>query len=258
MATIALTGSASGIGAATRDRLRREGHTVIGVDLRGAEIEADLSHPDGRRAAIDRVRDVSGGNLDGLVVCAGLGPQVRDHRLIVSVNYFGAQSLLAGLRDCLERGDRPAAVAISSNSSRIPGLESPVVDACLAGDEPRARAEAAERGGVFAYAGSKLALARWVRRAATRPEWAGRGIRLNAIAPGATMTPLLQAGLDDPAHAESIKSFPVPLSGPNVYGRPMDIAAAVTFLLGPDAAFCCGTVLYVDGGSDALIRPDEY
>ena len=34
------------------------------------------------------------------------------------------------------------------------------------------------------------------------------------------------------------------------------IASAIAFLLGPDAAFCCGSVLFVDGGSDALLRPD--
>lgn len=255
MATIAITGSASGIGAAIRSRLEREGHRIVGVDLRDAEIIANLADVAGREQAVSAVREACEGKLDGLVACAGLGPQVSDVSLIVSVNYFGAQAILEGLRDCLERGQRPAAVAISSNSSRIPGLESPIVEACLDGDEPRARAEAAARDSIFAYAGSKLALARWVRRNAVKPEWAGQGIRLNAVAPGATMTPLLQAGLDDPAHADSIKSFTVPLGG---FGRPEQIAAAVAFLLGPESAFCCGTILYADGGSDALIRPDDY
>ena len=36
------------------------------------------------------------------------------------------------------------------------------------------------------------------------------------------------------------------------------IAAAVQFLLSPDAAFCCGSVLFVDGGTDAMLRPDSY
>lgn len=255
MATVAISGSASGIGAAVRDRLSREGHTVIGIDLRDAEVGADLARTEGRRDAVEGVRKACAGVLDGLVACAGLGPQYPDPRTVVSVNFFGARDLLGGLRDCLERGDRAGAVAISSNSSRLPGLDSPVTTACLEGDEERARSEAADRGGIFAYAGSKLALARWVRRNATAPLWAGRGIRLNAVAPGATMTPLLRAGLDDPQHRESIQAFPIPLGG---FGRPQDIAAAVCFLLGPDAAFCSGTVLYVDGGSDALIRPDEY
>ncbi len=255
MATIALTGSASGIGAAIRDRLDREGHRVIGVDLRDAEVEADLSTESGREQAMRGVRDACDQRLDGLVVCAGLGPQVADTRLIVSVNYFGAQALLAGLRDCLERGERAAAVAISSNSSRLPGVESPIVDACLAGDESAARREAESREGVFAYAGSKLALARWVRRNAPQAGWAGKGIRLNAVAPGTTMTPLLKEGLEDAQYSESIKTFPIPMGG---YAQPDDIAAGVTFLLGPESAFCCGTVLYIDGGSDALFRPDEY
>ncbi len=255
MATVAVTGSASGIGAAIRERLALEGHRIVGVDLRDAEVEADLATPLGRQAAVEAVRDACNGKLDGLVACAGLGPQVKDHAAIVSVNYFGAEALLAGLRDCLAQGYRSAAVAISSNSSRLPGIESPIIDACLEGDEERARREAVERGGIFAYAGSKQALARWVRRNAPKPEWAGAGIRLNAVAPGSTMTPLLQDGLDDPEFGGAIRGFTVPLGG---FGRAADIAAAVAFLLGPDAAFCCGTILYADGGSDALIRPDEY
>ena len=103
------------------------------------------------------------------------------------------------------------------------------------------------------YAASKLALARFVRRAATGATWAGAGIRLNAVAPGATLTPLLQRGLDHPRLGAAIRGFPIPLGG---FGEPDRIASAIAFLLGPDAGFCCGSVLFVDGGSDALLRPD--
>src|SRR5262249_33113486 len=96
--------------------------------------------------------------------------------------------------------------------------------------------------------------ARWVRRQAPGPEWAGAGIRLNAVVPGAVQTPLLQAGLDAPVFGDAIRGFPIPLGG---FGRPEQIAAAITFLLGADAAFCCGPLLYVDGGSDALFRADD-
>jgi NAD(P)-dependent dehydrogenase (short-subunit alcohol dehydrogenase family) len=104
------------------------------------------------------------------------------------------------------------------------------------------------------YASSKLALARFVRRSAVRPEWAGKGIRLNAVAPGATLTPLLQGGLDDDRLGTAIRSLPIPLGE---FGRADEIAAAVCFLLSEAASFCCGTILFADGGSDALLRPDR-
>jgi NAD(P)-dependent dehydrogenase (short-subunit alcohol dehydrogenase family) len=253
--TIAVTGSASGIGAAIRARLEREGARVIGVDLRDCEVIADLSNPQGRTAAIAAVERAAAPALDALVTCAGLGPHVADHAAIVSVNYFGAQALLAGLRPSLARGAQPAAVAISSNSATLPGAESPLVDACLAGDEPGARALAATLAGHQVYAGSKLALTRWLRRAAPQAEWAAAGIRLNAVAPGPVQTPLLQAGLDHPLYGPAIRDFPVPAGGP---GTPADVAAAVAFLLGPEARYVCGNVLFVDGGTDALVRGDCY
>ncbi|MET1000951.1 MAG: NAD-dependent epimerase, partial [Acidimicrobiia bacterium] len=52
MGTIALTGSAGGIGAATRVRLEHDGHRVIGVDVRDAEVIADLASPAGRDAMV--------------------------------------------------------------------------------------------------------------------------------------------------------------------------------------------------------------
>jgi NAD(P)-dependent dehydrogenase (short-subunit alcohol dehydrogenase family) len=252
---IVVTGSASGIGAASRARLERAGARVIGVDLRAADVTADLATPEGREAAVAAVRRSAGGRLDGVVACAGIGPQVESYPSIVSVNYFGAQAVLEGLRPDLGRGDLPAAVAVSSNSATLPGAESPLVDACLAGDEAEARRLAASLGGQPSYTGSKLALARWVRRQAPRPEWAGSGIRLNAVAPGATHTPLLQEGLDHPLFGPAIRAFPIPLGG---FGTPDDIAALIVFLLDPAARFCCGGVFFADGGTDALLRPDRF
>ena len=225
---------------------------MIGVDLRDAEVVADLGSPAGRAAATAGVLSVCGRSLDAAVACAGLGPEHPDAAAIVSVNYFGAVAFLGGLRDALGAGRAPAAVAVSSNSATLsPGADGPLAAACLAGDEAGARRLAAD--GTGGYAASKLALARFVRRSATGADWAGAGIRLNAVAPGATLTPLLRRGLDHPRLGAAIRGFPIPLGG---FGEPGQIASAIAFLLGPDAGFCCGSVLFVDGGSDALLRPD--
>jgi NAD(P)-dependent dehydrogenase (short-subunit alcohol dehydrogenase family) len=257
MRTVVVTGSASGIGAAVCAQLRASGARVVGVDVRSADVVADLSTDDGRDGAIAGVREQIGEALDGLVACAGLGPQVAAHDRIVAVNYFGAVATLAGLRPLLAKGSAPAAVAISSNSSRIvPEGDSGLVNACLDGNEEAARRLAGPLDGSTVYANTKLALARWVRRNAPGPEWAGAGIRLNAVAPGAVQTPLLQEGLDDPQFGPAIRGFPIPLGAG--FGRADQIADAVVFLLGERSSFCCGTVLYADGGSDALVRRDDY
>ena len=113
MGTIVVTGSASGIGAATAERLRDEGHRVIGVDRNAADVVVDLGSPDGRLAAVEKIRAASGGTLDGVVSAAGLGPY-DEAKAIARVNYFGAVAMLDDLQEMLANGEEPAAVAISS------------------------------------------------------------------------------------------------------------------------------------------------
>jgi nucleoside-diphosphate-sugar epimerase len=104
MSTIAITGAASGIGAATTARLRNEGHTVIGVDLRDTAVIADLATAEGRQSAVAEVLDACDGVLDGLVTCAGLsGYPGRPGSLLASLNYFGTIEVMEGLRPALAR-----------------------------------------------------------------------------------------------------------------------------------------------------------
>jgi len=129
----------------------------VGVDL----VDGDLGTPEGRAALVAAAPE----GLQGVVTCAGLaGLTGRPPEPVVSVNYFGTVDLLTGLRPKLAPG--ASVVAISSNSATVyPGWDSEVVDACLSGDEPLARELSARRDSTAAYAASKAAVARWVRRA---------------------------------------------------------------------------------------------
>jgi len=251
MRTVCITGSASGLGAATRARLEKDGVRVIGVDMRDAEVVTDLSTREGRDAMVLAVTELSGGVLDGLVAAAGI---MGETPLVVAVNYFGAVATLDGLRPLLARGTDASAVAISSNSTTTtPGLPLALVDTIHAGDETAALAATGKAPGVFAYPASKLALARYVRHQAVSPEWIGAGIRLNAIAPGVIETPMTKNDLDFIFSIPDV--FPIPIGRP---GKPEEIASLLTFLLSPDAGFFCGSVIFCDGGSDAAVRPDDY
>lgn len=257
MRTIAVTGSASGIGAATKRRLVSAGVRVIGVDVRDAEVVADLGTPEGRAAAVDGVVRRTDGSLDGLVTCAGLGGLTgRPGSIAASVNYFGTVALLDGLRPLLAAGTQPAAVAISSNSTTIqPRVPVELAHRCLDGDETTARALADEVGSLAAYPATKLAVAWWVRRHAPTGQWAGAGVALNAVAPGKIETPLLDESRADDVIGSLVDALPLPVGRS---GTPEEIAAVVDFLLGAEARFFCGSVVFCDGGTDAQLRADHF
>ncbi|MFN8101429.1 MAG: SDR family oxidoreductase [Mycobacterium sp.] len=259
MGTYAVTGSASGMGSQVAQKLRDAGHRVIGVDLRDADVAADLSTPEGRRTAAAEVLEAAGGRLDGAVLAAGVGPLpgADSARLILQVNFFGVVELLEAWRTAFVRGAKVVVVA-SNSTTTMPAVPNRLVRGLLAGDAAKAAGALRWYGKAapsLAYGGSKIAVARWVRRHAVAPQWAGSGIRLNAIAPGAILTPLLEKQLSTPTEAKAVNSFPVPIGG---FGDPGQLADWMLFMLSDSADFLCGSVIFVDGGSDAYFRADDW
>ncbi|CAJ1509559.1 SDR family oxidoreductase [[Mycobacterium] holstebronense] len=259
MGTYVVTGSASGMGRQAAEKLRAAGHKVIGIDINDAEIRADLSTQDGRRSAAEAALGACGGVLDGAVLAAGLGPIPGRSRLIAQVNYFGVVDLLTALRSAFASAGCAKVVVVASNSTTTtPMVPRRAVRSLLAGDVDKALGAVrifGNRSAAMSYAASKIAVSRWVRRHAVAPEWAGAGIRLNALAPGAIMTPLLAEQLDNPGEAKAIKAFPVPVGG---YGDAAQIADWMVFMLSDAAEFLCGSVIFVDGGSDAYFRSESW
>ena len=172
----------------------------------------------------------------------------------MAVNYFGAIATLDGLVDQLAAAPNPAVTMISSNSTTMtPGASGAIAEACLDDDEDGAQLLARDAHPAVAYAASKVAIGKAVRRRVQ--SFGERGVRLNAVAPGAFLTPLLQQGLDDPETGDLIRGLPIPLGR---FGEPDDIAAVIVWLLSDEARYVHGSTLFVDGGTDALLSPDRF
>lgn len=234
---VLVTGGASGIGRATVDRLRRDGAAVGVIDRNvgglpetdaDTVVEADVTRDVEIARAVDETARQLGG-LDGLVTCAGVAgrgtvastePDEWDRIFSVNVRgtYLAARAGIPHLRDA----GGGAIVLVASQLGLV------------------AAANAA------AYCASKGAVVQLARAMAI--DHAGEGIRVNAVCPGPTDTPLLDpyfAGAADPA-GERRRYEAAQLHGRLV--TPEEVAEAITYLLSPGAASTLGAALVVDGG----------
>ncbi len=252
--TYVVTGAASGIGKKTYEMLCAQGNDVIGVDIWKTDVNVDLSTTSGRQGLVERVFAITGGALDGLVVCAGLA---RPEPVTLAVNFFGAVATMQGLRPLLAKGVDPRVAVISSVASTF-ALDKNLVDLCLSGDEQVALKAAAglvaEGKGDLIYNCSKAALARWVRRNSISQEWAGHCILMNMVGPGIVQTPMTQAIIDNKEMMVSMQQMmPTPVGR---IAQPADVANVLIFLSSPENSHMVGQMMYIDGGGEATVRGD--
>ncbi len=253
MKTFVVSGAASGIGAATTALIRDQGDRVITIDLHDADVVADLSTEAGRADAVAGVQTLTD-VVHGVVPCAGIaGSTGVDSALVVSVNFFGAVALVRGLHAQLAAARGASVVLLASNSiTAVPGWRTSVADFCLADDEKAARADAAEADSVMVYPATKAALASWARREGVTEPWIGQGIRLNSVAPGVVDTSMTEKLRADPVFGPYVDAYPTAIGRP---GRPEEIAALIGFLLSDASSLMVGSVVYADGGTDAILHP---
>ncbi|MCL2470862.1 MAG: SDR family oxidoreductase [Propionibacteriaceae bacterium] len=110
----------------------------------------------------------------------------------------------------------------------------------------------------FIYNSTKQAFARWVRRHAATPEWAGASITLNAVAPGAVLTPLIASMFDDPQIVDDQAVIPEGSALLKDVAQPSEVAALLGWLGSTANSHLCGQIIFIDGGSEVIMRGEQH
>ncbi len=260
MGVYAITGASSGIGAKTYELLKEQGHEVINIDLKGGDICVNLATKEGRQEAIDKLHELHPEGLDGIICNAGVSGACGNLPLIVSLNYFGTVALAMGVYDLLKLKKGNCVVTASNTISQGAGRMDMVDLLNNIGDEARILEllESLDSTnlsvGNSIYVTTKYALARWVRRVSAT--WAANGVRINAVAPGNVNT-AMTATMGTTAKM-ALNALPIPTKyGLETLMEPDEIAEVIVFLSSDKARGINGNIMFVDGGTDALLNSEK-
>lgn len=237
-----VTGATRGIGLAMADALAAAGADVIaisaGIQPSGSEVEQRV-HAHGRSCEAIRVDFADPDAVEQV----GRALAERERWPDIVINNAGTTERAPAADHPRGGWDRVIAVNLTSQFVFTQRLAQPML-AAGRGKIIFVASVLSFQGGinVVSYAASKSGVAGLVRSLAN--EWAGRGVNVNAIAPGYVATDLNGALLDDPDRSAAILAR-IPAGR---WGRPEDVAGAAVFLAGPDSAYVHGSVLAVDGG----------
>jgi NAD(P)-dependent dehydrogenase (short-subunit alcohol dehydrogenase family) len=231
--TALVTGGASGIGRATAARLREAGHDVITWDLSGGDIDCDISDPDAVAAAMQQtIRER--GVPTRVVTSAGVGssglllklPHAEWER-VLSVNLTGTWFTIRTAAQAMIDAELEGSIVVVSS-----------ISGTLADRD------------MGAYCVSKAGLDMLVKVAAV--EWGVYGIRVNAVGPGVTRTPMLPDAEKWPAWVEGMSKR----TALGRLGEPSDVAEAIVGVL--EMSWVTGQVVHADGGLSLHSPIDAY
>ena len=233
-----VTGAAGGIGAATVSRLARDGARVLAVDVNAAGMDAQRPSW-GAAVEIEAVDVSEPAAADGLIAAC----RARFGRLDMLVNNAG----IGGSRSLHETDDDQMARFIDVNLLSVMRLSRAALTIL-----PRPGGRIVNVASVFgeigyrgsaAYSVAKAGVAQLTRQMTA--DYAGEGIRINAVAPGVIRTGMTARRIDEDAEYRRSMIGTTPLAR---VAAPEEVAGAITFLLSDDASFVAGVVLPVDGG----------
>jgi len=249
MESVVVTGAAQGLGLGIATRLLSENHAVVMVDVNGDVLQAAADSLSGKGTLSVVVGDVAQRStheeaarvaeelapLGGWVNNAGYNIVAPIHEIDQETYDRGLSVVFGGVfwgtavavQHFLERG-RGSIVNMSSIQALVALPSFPLY--------------AAAKGGI-------ISLTRQVAG-----EYASRGIRCNAVAPGLIATPLAEALLEASEDRQSLLDAWDVLCPIGRWGRVEDVSSAVSYLLSDEAGFVTGHTMVIDGGATVLAR----